>query len=332
MVDNQNEKPFEKLRKAKKGPSKYSLLSIYSLLSGKEKPSDNKDTVSNEIMIDEVELESKVESEIEFLCSAFTKCELYGWEDKSDLALKILNSSAFKTIIRAYFEIDGNQPQEKPSNAHKKTFHLLNRLNPNYQISADFIKGHVAMEKSGALDEAIEHLQKAAEILECIHYPFDGRGSDFDFDKLKDHLDHPPCGIDNALLGHPIALRHRIELKLPVDMGTEEGVTTLFMYGLLGKSIERIARGVEITFKEGIFSRAQSYYESLGYSADNVGYRGAASDNESATRGLFIRELNDLVPERVQKRFAVIAELARLGGHENVDRHLVRSILMQGHT
>jgi len=326
MVDNQNDKSLERLRKLSKD------LLTYSIPLEKDKPSDHKDNLSDEIMIDEAELESKVESKIEYLRSFFVEDLLYGWEDKSDLALKILNSSAFKTIIRAYFEIDGNQPQKEPSNAHEKTLHLLNFLNPNYQISAAHIKEHERMKNSGALDEAIEHLQKAAEILECIHYPLDRRDNDFDFDKLKEHLDHPPCGIDNALLGHPMALRHRIELKLPVDMGTEEGVTTLFMYGLLGKSIERIARGVEITFKEGIFSRAPSYYESLGYSADNVGTRGAASDNEAATRGLFIRELNDLVPERVQKRFAVIAELARLGGHENVDRHLVRSILMQGHT
>ena len=188
------------------------------------------------------------------------------------------------------------------------------------------------MINSGALDEAIDHLHKAAEILECLRYPFDAHDSDFDFDKLTEHLDHPPYGIDNALLEHPLVLRNWIVLKLPVDMGTEEGVISLFMAGLLGKSIERIARGVEITFKEGLFSEARPYYKQFGYFADNVGTRGAASDNESATRGLFIRELDKLVPDSLINRYAVIAELAQLGGHKDVNRHLVRSILKQGHT
>jgi len=330
MVDNQNDKSLERLRKLSKD------LLTYSNPLEKDKPSDHKDNLSDEIMIDEVELESKVESEIEYLRSFFVEDLLYGWENKSDLAQKILNSKAFRTTVRAYIEIDSNKSpkgdNDSPSNAHIKTHHLLHRLNPNYQISAAHIKEHERMKNSGALDEAIEHLQKAAEILECIHYPFDARDSDFDFDKLKEHLDHPPHGIDDALLGHPLALRHRIDLKLPIDMGTEEGVATLFMYGLLGKSIERIARGVEITFKGGIFSTAPSYFESLGYSADNVGTRGAASDNESATRGLFIRELDKLVPDSLINRYAVIAELAQLGGHKDVNRHLVRSILKQGHT
>jgi len=300
------------------------------------KDESNDDPISEEEANRKAQIELKVDSEIKRLYEFHVDGDIYGWEGKQDLAKKILTSNAFRETIRALYEIDANQSKKvddhEPSNASIKVLKLFDRLNPNFQIDADFIKGHVTMEKSGALDEAIEHLQKAAEILKCLHYPFDARDSDFDFDKLKEHLDHPPYGIDDALLEHPLALRHRIELKLPVDMGTENGVITLFMYGLLGKAIERIARGVEITFKEGMFSEAPTYYEQLGYSADNVGTRGAASDNESATRGLFIRELNDLVPESVQNRFAVIAELAQLGGHENIDRHYVRSLLMEGHT
>jgi len=323
MAKDWHEKPFDKLKKVKKKPLKF-ILSF-----DEEKLSEDKKTVSGEIIIDKTELESTVKTEIEYIRSFFDRDgnAIDGWEDKLDLGIKILDSNAFKVVVRAYYEMTNNPPA-----AHLKTLHLLNRLNPNFQIHASSIKEHEKMEKSGALDEAIDHLHKAAEILGCLHYPLDARDSDFDFTKLTKHLDHPPYGIDDAFLRHPLALRHRIVLQLPVDMGIEAGVATLFMYGLLGKSIERIARAVEITFKEGFFSKSTPYYTNLGYSADNVGTRGAAFDNKAATRGLFIRELNNLVPECVENRYSIIAKLAQLGGHENIDRHYVRSLLRQGHT
>jgi len=100
-------------------------------------------------------------------------------------------------------------------------------------------------------------------------------------------------------------------------------------YGLLSASIERIARALESFVQMTV---VKMRYEIIGYSANNVGKRGAASNQESATRGLFIRELDELVPDSLINRYAVIAELAQLAGHKNINPHLVRSILKQGHT
>jgi len=78
----------------------------------------------------------------------------------------------------------------------------------------------------------------------------------------------------------------------------------------------------------GVKTRA----EMIGYDPNNASKKGAASNQKSATRGLFIREFDKLVPESVSNRYSVIAELAKLAGHEDITRHLVRSILKRGHT
>jgi len=289
------------------------------------------------------EIEHELDSAIDYLADTFAhRDELdFGWKFTDEQGEAVINSSAFRDTVRAYYEIHINdipEFEDEPCalRAWHKTIYLFHRLDPSVQITSTEIKKKESHDRKGAIQEAIDCLYKAAKLLDQpdgyprefnVYYP-DSKHSPIE------HLNNPPYGVNDFFKKqppHPDPQVHHIwgGLKLPADLGDPGDMLMIKKYHLLPASIERIAEQLEdLVAYTGVRMR----YEDIGYDADNVGKRGAASNPESATRGLFIHELDKLVPDIVNNRFAVIAKLATLASYKKINPHLVRSILMRGHT
>ena len=323
---------------------KYIKVLLESNYKSKNKTNHRQESVKKNLnTVNTQEIENELDSAIDYLADAFAhRDELdFGWEFTDEEGEAVINSSAFRDTVRAYYEIHINDILEfgggfNVPKAWGITLNLFSRLDPSRQITATHIRESESIDREGAIQEAINCLYKAAKLLDQPDgYPreFDVYYPDSKHSPIE-HLNNPPYGVNDFFKNappHPDPLVHKSwgGLKLPADLGDNGDMLMIKKYHLLPASIERIAEALEdLVAYTGVHMR----YETIGYDADNVGKRGAASNPESATRGLFIRELDKLVPDIVNNRFAVIAKLATLAGYNKIDRHLVRSILKSGHT
>jgi len=323
---------------------KYIKVLLESNYKSKNKTNHRQESVKKNLnTVNTQEIENELDSAIDYLADAFAhRDELdFGWEFTDEQGEAVINSSAFRDTVRAYYEKHINdipeiEDEPRAFKAWKKTLYLFHRLDPAFQITSTEIKEKESLDRKGAIHEAINCLYKAAKLLDQP----DGYPSEFDvyYPDSKhspiEHLNNPPHGVNDFFKKappHPDPLVHKIwgGLKLPADLGDNGDMLMIKKYHLLPASIERIAEAlVDLVAYTGVHMR----YEDIGYDADNVGKRGAASNPESATRGLIIRELNKLVPDSVNNRYSIIAKLATLAGYKKINRNNVRSILMQGHT
>jgi len=152
------------------------------------------------------EIDQEVDSAIEYLADVLEHRDQtdFGWEFTDKEGSAVLNSSAFRDTVRAYYEMHINDILEFEGGisivkAWGKTLNLFSRLDPSRQITAAHIKESKSQDRKEAIQEAINYLYKAAKLLDQP----DGYPREFDvfYPDSKhspiEHLNNPPYGVND---------------------------------------------------------------------------------------------------------------------------------------
>lgn len=242
---------------------------------------------------------------------------------------RIYSAKHFPRIVECYVETD-------PNEAIGEIMGLCRLVGTVKRATAKELLEDDQLNWGEHIGEAIEHIYQAAQKLKHPAFGTDQWG-------LARHLDHPPFGINNDLKkpAEPsddeldrVPWENQEDVRLPIDMGTPDGIKWLGTKDILPAALERIVKAMLTVNEENPSTLLPLYARSLGSRykrwterIDLIGKRGqAAVDPDSQTRGLLVRVLSENLPPQLSKRYAAIAELATIAGYPT-GRQLARSIL-----
>jgi len=243
---------------------------------------------------------------------------------------RIYSAKHFPSIVESYVETD-------PSNAINEIVDLCMLVGTVKRATARELLKDDQLNWEERIGEAIKHIHQAAQKLKHPAFGTDQWG-------LARHLDHPPFGINNDLKkpAEPppgseldrVLWEYQEDVRLPIDMGTPDGIKWLGAKDILPAALERIVKAMLTVYEENPSTLLPLYAHSLGSYYKRwterlglIGKRGkAAADPDSQTRGLLVRVLNENLPPQLSGRYAAIAELATIAGYLT-GRQLARSIL-----
>ncbi len=244
---------------------------------------------------------------------------------------RIYSAKHFPRIVECYVETD-------PNEAIGEIMGLCRLVGTVKRATAKELLEDDRLNWEERIGEAIKHIYQAAQKLKHPAFGTDQWG-------LARHLDHPPYGINNNLkkpaepppgseLDRVLWENHE-DVRLPIDMGTPDGIKWLGTSDILPAALERIVKAMLTVYEENpsallpLYARGRlgSVYKRWTERIDLIGKRGKAAANpNSQTRGLLVRVLNENLPSQLSERYAAIAELATIAGYPT-KRQQARSIL-----
>ncbi len=248
-----------------------------------------------------------------------------------ELMDRIYAAKHFPDIVECYVETD-------PNEAIDEIMLLCRLVGTVKRATAKELLEDDRLNWEERIGEAIKHIYQAAQKLKHPAFGTDQWG-------LARHLDHPPYGTNNNLK-KPAEPRSDDELervrwefeedvRLPIDMGTPDGIKWLGTSDILPAALERIVKAMLTVYEENpsallpLYARGRlgSVYKRWTERIDLIGKRGKAAANpNSQTRGLLVKVLSERIPAQLPERYAAIAELATIAGYPT-KRQQARSIL-----
>lgn len=223
----------------------------------------------------------------------------------TDLPNKCLcTSKEFRAVIRAFLLCDH-------ASALNKSKQLLCFMHGLQGWSAAMISQYQELDWDCRKRRAVEFVHQAA-----------------------DQLDDPVQGSDASDLGKAWEwsaedLQKKLISPAP---NLASDVTWYTQLDLLPLALRSLAQQIEDQDAWGITPlRARVQATNSVVSPSNIGSRGGATNENGATTGLLIRELDKRVPDDT-KKYALISGLMHLMGRTDVTRQRVRAILLKGRT